>query len=134
MDNEVIEIVEIYDKIYKISTKKDLLNASDLEFYFKTMETFYTQRQGQNVVVVYDISLLKAIDAKGRIKIGEWLKENTDLINDAVAGVCYVQTNVFQKIILQGIFTIKKPEWSHKIVKSITEAVEWGKFILDENN
>lgn len=134
MENEIIEIVEIYDKIHVISTKKNLLDTSDLGIYFNKMETFYTEKQEQNVVVVYDISLLKAINSKGRIKIGEWLKENTFLIKNAVAGLCYVQTNVFHKIILQGIFAIKNPEWPHKIVQSINEAVEWGKSILNENN
>ena len=95
------------------------------------MTKFYAENQGKKVVVIYDISVLKATGAKARIKIGEWLGEKKDLINNAVAGVCYVQKNIFHKILLQGIFAVNKPVWKHKVVKNVAEGINWGKKILN---
>lgn len=113
-----------------VSTEIDVLTDEQIDFYLKEMTNFYTENQGNNIVLIYDISLLKAINANGRIKVGEWLKETASIIKKAVAGVCYVQKNVFQKIILQGIFTIKTPEWEHKVVANLEAGIDWGKKIL----
>lgn len=131
MSQNIIKINEIKPKIFVVSTDKDLIGSADIDIYLSEMNKFYSENFGRNVVVIYDISVIKAVDAKGRIKIGEWLKENATEIKDTLAGACYVQTNVFQKIILQGIFTVKKPEWEHKIVGSFDEAVNWAENLLN---
>jgi len=113
--------------IVTVSTSYENLTEQQVEEYLSTMLEFYKNNQGKNIVVIYEISILKAIDAKSRIKIGEWLKINSQTIKSAVKGVCYVQKNAFQKLILQGIFSIKTPEWPHKVVTSLQEGIIWGK-------
>jgi len=126
-----VNIDESRYPIVRLYTELDLLNADSVNHYLDFMTEFYKKNQGKNIIIVYDISLLKAMDSSSRAKIGEWLKEKGSLIGGAVAGVCYVQTNILQKIILQGIFAIKKPDWPNKIVNSIEEAIEWGNSILN---
>jgi len=118
--------------IVSVSTNYELFSESMTEDYLVAMLDYYKNNIGKNIIIIYDISLLKAVDAKGRIKIGEWLKNNSNTIKKAVAGVCYVQNNIFQKIILQGIFTIKTPEWKHKVVKNLEEGIAWGNEILNQ--
>jgi hypothetical protein len=118
--------------IVSISTKCELFDEKMTNDYLITMLNFYKQNEGKNIIIIYELSLLKAVDAKGRIKIGEWLKTNSEIIKKAVAGVCYVQNNVFHKIILQGIFAIKTPEWKHKVVKNLEEGIIWGNEILKQ--
>ncbi len=129
--NKVVDINTNDYPIVSVCTLKCDFTEGDIDLYIDIMTQFYKDNVGKNVVVIYDISILKAIDAKGRIKIGEWLKENTQLIKSAVKGVCYVQKNFIHKITLQGIFLVKKPEWEHKAVKSLSEGIEWGRKILE---
>jgi len=117
--------------IVTVSTSYENLTEQQVEEYLSTMLEFYKNNQVKNIVVIYEISILKAIDAKSRIKIGEWLKINSQTIKSAVKGVCYVQKNAFQKLILQGIFSIKTPEWPHKVVTSLEEGIIWGKELIN---
>jgi len=117
--------------IVTVSTSYENLTEQQVEEYLSTMLEFYKNNQVKNIVVIYEISILKAIDAKSRIKIGEWLKINSQTIKSAVKGVCYVQKNAFQKLILQGIFSIKTPEWPHKVVTSLQEGIIWGKELIN---
>ncbi len=128
----LITIDETHYPIVIVKTTQSDFTLEQVDDYLKIMTDFYEKNQGKNVVVIYDISILKAAGAKARIKIGEWLGEKKELINNAVAGVCYVQKNIFHKVTLQGIFAINKPIWNHKIVKNIDEGINWGQKILTE--
>lgn len=116
--------------IVTVSTSFENLTEQQVDEYLSTMLEFYKNNEGKNVVVIYEISIVKAVDAKSRIKIGEWLKNNAITIKNAVAGVCYIQKNAFQKLILQGIFSIKTPEWPHKVVTSLEEGIIWGNELI----
>ncbi|PID89521.1 MAG: hypothetical protein CSB01_01705 [Bacteroidia bacterium] len=130
--NLAIEFNMQHYPIVSIFTTKDNLNDENVDIYLKQITDFYKRNIGKNIVVIYELSILRAVDAKSRIKIGKWLDENADLIKSAVKGVCYVQRNILQKIILQGIFVIKTPEWKHKVVRSLEEGVAWGRELLAE--
>ncbi len=127
---DVIFLDDTHFPIVIVKTKIERLEEEEVRLYLQTMTDFYAENKGKNVVVVYDLSLLNAIDARGRIQVGEWLKEKSELIGAAVAGVCYVQKNILQKVILSGIFAVKNPEWQHKVVLSVEEGIEWGKSII----
>ena len=120
--------------IIVVSTSIKEFTESDVDEYLSIMTDLYIENAGKNIVMIYNFQLLKAIKSKGRIKIGMWLKEKSPIIKQAVAGVCYVQKNVFHKLILHGVFIINTPKWSHKIVKSIEEGVEWGKEQITQRN
>jgi hypothetical protein len=127
-------IITIEKELYPIvivKTTSSNFTLTEVDDYLQMMTKFYAENQGKKVVVIYDISVLKATGAKARIKIGEWLGEKRDLINNAVAGVCYVQKNIFHKMLLQGIFAVNKPVWKHKVVKNVAEGIDWGKKILN---
>lgn len=128
--SEIITINEQFYPIVTISTTNIYFDEEMINDYLNQMIEYYKNNQGKNIVIIYEISIIKAIDAKARIKIGEWLKANSEIINNAVAGVCYVQKNILQKIILDGIFTVKSPDWEHKVVTSLEEGILWGKEIL----
>jgi hypothetical protein len=131
MQENVIKFNQEDYPIVVVYTDYKDLNESQVEKYLNQMTEFYQKNISKGVVIIYDISILRAVSAKGRIRVGEWLRENTELIKSAVAGVCYVQNSVFQKVILEGIFAVKKPEWPHKVVKSVSEGKEWAKVLLE---
>ena len=119
-DEKLFPIVIVY-------TDKKTLTEAEIDEYLQIMTDYYTKNKGKDIFIIYDISILKALDARNRIKIGRWLEEQEETIKNAVAGVCYVQTNILQKVILQGIFAIKTPVWPHKVVRSIEEGIDWAK-------
>lgn len=116
--------------IVTVSTTFENLTEEQVDEYLSTMLEFYKNQESKNIVVIYEISIVKAVVSKSRIKIGEWLKTNSQTIKNAVLGVCYVQKNAFQKLILQGIFSIKTPEWPHKVVTSLEEGIIWGNELI----
>ncbi len=129
---DVIKFDESNYPIVRVYTDLDVIDDKIVEIYIEQMTDFYKRNKGKNVVVIYDISTLKAVNSKGRIKIGQWLKKDAHIIKNAVAGVCYIQKNVFQKIILQGIFAVKSQEWKHKVFNNIDDAIKWGKKITNQ--
>lgn len=76
------------------------------------------------------MSLLTLLSSEDRKKIGKWLEEKNETIKNAVKGVCYVEKNGLHKLTLQGIFKVKKPEWPHKVVKSLEDGIIWAKMLL----
>lgn len=113
-----------------IRANKQLSTMNEISSYTNTMTNFYYNNQNKNLIVIYDLSMLRGIGSKGRKMIGEWLSENKNLINNAVVGVCYVSENILHQIILEGIFSFNKPIWKSKVVNSISEGMKWGNEIL----
>lgn len=112
-----------------ISSNKKYLREKDVDEYIEEMTDFYRNNTG--VVVIYDMSLLTLLSSEDRKKIGKWLEEKNETIKNAVKGVCYVEKNALQRLSLKGIFMIKKPEWSHKTVRSVEDGISWAKTILN---
>lgn len=113
-----------------IRATRQLSTIDEINTYTNTMTNFYRNNQNNNLIIIYDLSILKSVGSKGREMIGEWIGNNQTLINSAVAGVCYVSQNILHQIILEGIFSFNKPIWKSKAVKSISEGIKWGNKIL----
>ncbi len=103
---------------------------SDVEDYLNTMEKLYTEEEGNGIVVIYDLSLMKLITSEHRKKVGEWLEKVRPKIEKAVKGVCYIQTSPLHGLVLKGIFTVSKPSWNTKVVKNLDDGIKWAKELL----
>ena len=105
----------------------------DLFDYLDTMEKLYTEEEGNGIVVIYDLSLMKLITSEHRKKVGEWLDKMRHKIEKAVKGVCYVQTSPLHGLVLKGIFAVSKPSWNTKVVKSLDDGIKWANELLSND-
>ena len=125
-----IEIDKSQYPIIIIKTEHKVFIDNDLLYYFETMEKLYTEEEGNGIVVIYDLSLMKLITSEHRKKVGEWLDKVRPKIEKAVKGVCYVQTSPLHGLVLKGIFTVSKPSWNTKVVKNLDDGIKWAKELL----
>ncbi len=125
-----IELDKSQYPIIIVKTKHKVFIDTDLQYYLNTMEKLYTEEEGNGIVVIYDLSLMKLITSEHRKKVGEWLDKVRHKIEKAVKGVCYIQTSPLHGLVLKGIFAVSKPTWESKVVKSLDEGIEWAKKLL----
>ena len=125
-----IEIDKSQYPIIIIRTEHKVFIDNDLQYYFETMEKLYTEEEGNGIVVIYDLSLMKLITSEHRKKVGEWLDKVRPKIEKAVKGVCYVQTSPLHGLVLKGIFTVSKPSWNTKVVKNLDDGIKWAKELI----
>ena len=129
--DDIIQIDESKKPFIIISVTSGLTTESEINLYFKKMTKFYQCNQGNNLIVIYDLTKLKVLGAKSRQMVGEWIGENIEYIEQVVAGFCYLTTNILHEIILKGIFSYNKSQCPSKIISTIEEGFEWGKQILE---
>ncbi len=132
--NDITQINTNQRPFIVITILSQLITEEEINFFFKKITEFYKNNQGKNLIIIYDLTKLKAIGTNGRKMIGEWIGENTQLIDSAVAGICYLSKNIAHKIILEGIFTYNKSKSPSKSITSLEEGFEWGKQILEKKN
>ncbi len=111
--------------------KPEPSSPEDFQDYLTKMLEIY--RTHQNIVVIYDTSQSKFLKAEYRIKLGNWLKTNKELIHKKVYGVAYVTTPI-STIMMHGIFLVQKPLWRNKIFTNLDHAFEWAHQLIEEQH
>ena len=100
----------------------------EFEAHLARMKALYTQHK--NIIVIFDGTNLKYLSGKLRIRQGEWLKENRSLAATSLVGAVYMMPGILQKLIVKGIFVVHSPEWEHKVVGSMRDAMTWAKLLM----
>ena len=97
-------------------------NPTEREFeeYLQEMLDIYLSRE--NLIFVFDSSRVKHLSHKFRVRQGEWMKENKEIIKCKCLRHIYVIHNPLVKFILQSIFFIQIPIIEYDIVSSIESA------------
>ena len=128
---EYISVDKTKFPIIRIIMKKDEPSDEEFNDYLQTMYDIYSSNKG--IVIIYDTRKSKYLKSKHRVKLGNWLKTNKQIINNAVLGVSYLVASPIGKIMLKGIFLVQKPIWKNKIVTSLDDAYAWANKLIEKN-
>lgn len=100
------------------------------ERYLSGMLSIYEDKQ--DLIFLLDGTKAKYLSSKYRIRQGQWLKENKELIQRKCLKHIYVINNAIVKFILHGIFLVQKPYVDYSIETSLEEALSNAQQCLEE--
>jgi UDP-N-acetylglucosamine 2-epimerase len=80
--------------------------------------------EGSDLVIIFNASLAKNMQADLRIKQSKWIEKNRKLIQKAIRKAIFIIPNSFVRVILKGIFLLSRPPYDYSVVSNMDEAIE----------
>lgn len=114
-----------------ITVLKENPSPEEMTACFLDMDKIYLGESKR--FLIYDFTKIKYLPAKYRIQIGSYLKKNIIEGRKRIIGSAYIIKNQIDKLLLNGVFLIQKPQWPTKIVANMHEAKECAQTILSQN-
>jgi len=94
---------------------------SEFDEYLDAMYKIYSRRQP--VSFVFDATKVRYLSSEFRIKQGNWLKQNKELISEVQKCIVFVIPNMMVRFILDAILLITPLPAPYVIVKSLKEGL-----------
>lgn len=109
------------------------IDPSEQQFEAYLQDLTKLAHEMKHGVLIFQISKAKLLSAEKRIKIGNWIKTNADVMKKNMYGVCYVNTSFLAMTILKGIFLINKPPIPYAVLGTESEGLAWAKERIADN-
>lgn len=82
--------------------------------------------KGKNLIIIYDTTKAKYLPAEARIKIGNYLRDNADLIQNTCKAFVYIIDSVIGRVVTNCIFAINPPPVPYAIFNSLEQGERWS--------
>lgn len=110
--------------IFKINPINSTI--AQYEEYLQVQKEIMVQAvaEKKRLVIVFDFTHLKFLSSEMRIKRGNFLKDNNDLIKKTLEVTIMVTPNIVSRTMLQGVMLVFKPSVPTPVVASMREAMK----------
>ncbi len=118
----VIANVEHFPMVYiNVLDKKP--TSKEVDDYIAYTELLYAQPTPFVMIIEFPKKTI-VLNAKERIKFGNWIRDNTELMRKCKA-CAFLLANPLMNIVIKGIFLIQTPVYDHIVTNTETKAKEW---------
>lgn len=79
--------------------------------------------KNEKMIIVFDYTHLKFLTSDMRIKRGNFIKENDELMKSTIQHIVVMSPGTVSRMMIQGVFLVRKPSVSTEVVGSMSEAI-----------